>query len=72
MAKSNKELKKWMAKNRFTPSVLSRELGVKSPSTVWEWVNNERVPHPDTMRKFTALISRVDSNPFPAENFFKE
>jgi transcriptional regulator with XRE-family HTH domain len=66
-----RSLKAWRKKRRFTPTVLSKVLGVKSPTTVFEWEKNNRLPRKDTLKRFDELIKKEEGeNAFPAIEFF--
>ena len=69
MSYKKRDLKKWMDKNRFNQSSLSRELGIAS-STVFEWLNRGRIPHASTMYEFDRLLNRIETKPFAAREFF--
>lgn len=71
-SKPKRDLKSWMKKHRFTPTILKEELPINSPSTVFEWLKNKRVPRKNVRDAFTKLILRIEGkeNAFPAEDFF--
>lgn len=71
MKKPRRDLRKWLKKNRISITLLAEILGLGSPSTVWEWINNDRVPRKETLDKFNRLIKKESrGKSFPAKEFF--
>jgi len=65
-----RDLNEWMQEHRFTPSILARELNLKSSATIFEWRKNNRVPYKETLLIFNELIKRIEKKPFEATEFF--
>jgi transcriptional regulator with XRE-family HTH domain len=58
------KLKDWLDKEGLTVSEFARLMGSPQP-TVWRYVNGDRMPEKEAMRKITELTKRkVDARDF--------
>ena len=58
------KLKDWLDKEGLTVSEFARRMGTPQP-TVWRYVNGERVPEGEAMRKIAELTKKkVQPNDF--------
>jgi hypothetical protein len=49
------KLADYLYENSMTPQQFRRMLGVKSRSTMWRWLINDRIPQPQMAKRIEAL-----------------